>query len=220
MGSIKGLIIKDFLQLKDFKIPLVFWTGVFIVLSLVFHLTNMIAILTSFGFGMMVIFAFTFDEMSNAERYITSMPFKRKEIVLSKYILSIIVTSIGAAVGNILNIIIQLVTMGKVEYMIRTLSVGMLGIFIMAIFNSIQIPCVLKNGAEKSRMAVFIIGGIIALICIAIYKFGKLLNIALPMTVLERIYNQYWFFIYISLIGIIYFVSYKISCRIYNKKDI
>ena len=128
----------------------------------------------------MVVFAFTFDEMTNAERYLASLPFTKNEIVLSKYILSLITTCIGAVVGDILNIIVQLISVGRVEQLSRSLSIGVLGIFIMAIFNSIQIPCVLKNGAEKSRLTVFTIAGIITLICMAIYKFGNLLNIVLP----------------------------------------
>ena len=220
MSNIKGLIVKDFLQLKDFKIPLLFWTSVFIVLSLALHFTNLIAIITSFGFGMMVVFAFTFDEMSNEERHIASMPFKRNEIVLSKYILSVITTVMGAVIGDIINILIQIISIGRVEHLVRTLSVGLIGMFVMAVFNSIQIPCVLKNGAEKSRMLVFTVGGIITLVCVAIYKLGKLLNVVLPLDILEKIYNQYWFFLYVISIVVLYFISYKISCKIYDKKDI
>lgn len=51
MRSITRLMVKDCLQLKDFSIPLIFWTGVFIALTIVFNLTNLIAILTPFGFG-------------------------------------------------------------------------------------------------------------------------------------------------------------------------
>ena len=61
MQSITGLLVKDFLQLKDFAIPLVFWTGVFVAITIVFDLTNLIAILIPFAFGMMVVFTFTFD---------------------------------------------------------------------------------------------------------------------------------------------------------------
>lgn len=124
MRSITGLMVKDCLQLKDFSIPLVFWTGVFIALTIVFNLTSLIAILTPFGFGMMVVFAFIFDEMTNAERYLASLPFTRNEIVLSKYILSLITICIGAVVGDILNIIVQLISVGRVEQLSRSLSIG------------------------------------------------------------------------------------------------
>ena len=109
--------------------------------------------------------------MSNAERYLASLPLTRNEIVLSKYLLSLITTFIGAVVGDISSIIVQLITVGNLEQLSRSLSIGILGVFVMAIFNSIQIPCVLKNGAEKNRLAVFTIAGIITLICMAIYKF-------------------------------------------------
>lgn len=219
MGALKGLIIKDLLQLKDFKIPLIFWTSIFIILSIVFDFTNIIAILMSFAFGMVVVFAFTFDEMSRSEKYMVGLPFTRNELILSKYLLAFITTFVGAVIGDILNIIIQLVMTGNVENLVRSLSVALLGMFFMAIFNAIQIPCIIKNGAQESRLLIFTIGGTLTLIGVGIYKLAKIFNLILPMDKLEQIYNQYWFFIYVILIAFLYLLSYKISCKIYQKKD-
>lgn len=220
MRRIKGLIVKDFLQIKDFKISLLFWTVIFVVLSLVFDLTNILAILTAYGFGMMLTFSFTFDEMSNSERYMVTLPFTRNEIVLSKYIFAFITSAIGAVVGDILNVIIQLITTGTVHDLVRTLSIAVLGMLVLAITNAIQIPCIMKKGAEASRMLTFSVGGGILLICIAIYKLGNKLGVVLPMDLLESIYNRFWLLIYIVLIALFYFVSYRISCKAYQNKDI
>ena len=220
MRKLKGLIVKDFLQIKDFKISLLFWTVIFVMLSLVFDLTNILAILTAYGFGMMLTFSFTFDEMSNSERYMVTLPFTRNEIVLSKYIFALITSAIGAVVGDILNVIIQLITTGTVHDLVRTLSVAVLGMFVMSITNAIQIPCIMKQGAETSRMLTFSVSGVILLICVAIYKLGSKLGVVLPMDLLESIYNKFWLAIYIILIVVFYFISYRISCKAYGNKDI
>ena len=59
-----------------------------------------------------------------------TLPFTRNEIVLSKYIFALITSAIGAVVGEILNIVIQLIRTGTVEYLSRTLSVAILGIIV------------------------------------------------------------------------------------------
>ena len=217
---VKGLMLKDLLQLKDFKFSLLFWTIVFGVVSVVFDIAHMYTLFMAFGFGMIVTLSFTFDEMGGAERYVLCMPARRKDIILSKYLLSFGTSTVGALLGWILGFALQWIMHGELgDSMLRWFGVVLLGIFTMAVINSIQIPCTYKYGVAHSRISFFLIIASIVLIYLGVKYLLSLMGIDLAET-LETFYNQYWIIAYIVLTGTAYVVSYYITCRLYEKKDI
>lgn len=60
----------------------------------------MVAVMLTLGFGMFGMATFNYDEQSKTDRYLLTFPLTKKEILLSKYILVILSTVIGAIVRN------------------------------------------------------------------------------------------------------------------------
>ena len=220
MKMIKGLIVKDILQLKSYWKSLVLIAVIFILSAIPQDegqgsIAVMLPIMMALGFGMFSIASFNYDEASKADRYILTMPVNRKNIVLAKYILTFSATVIGTVVGIIISLGI-LTFIQTAWFDMSELIVGAIGgMFGIGLIQSIQIPCIYKMGAEKGRifailvaMVAGIFAGSLAFITV---DSGTEFSTTLDLAVVGAILG-------VAII-IIYFISYLISCRIFEKKE-
>lgn len=219
MRAIKGLIVKDLLQLKDFTYPLLFWTVVLAGASFAWDKLQFLPLLMAFGFGMVVLFSFTFDEMSNAERYVACLPVSRREIVLSKYLMAFASSAAGAASGVLLGLALQWGKHGTVDQIDRWLGLVLVGVFLMAIMNAVQIPCIYKGGATQGRILVFVLLAGAILVGWGLQHLASALGVDLVKS-LEAMFNRHWLLAFLVLTALLYGVSFRISCRIYGRKDL
>ena len=219
MRAIKGLIVKDLLQMTDFKYPLLFWTVVLAGASSAWDKLQFLPLLMAFGFGMVVLFSFTFDEMSNAERYVACLPVSRREIVLSKYLMAFASSAAGAASGVLLGLALQWGKHGTVDQIDRWLGLVLVGVFLMAIMNAVQIPCIYKGGATQGRILVFVLLAGAVLVGWGLQHLASALGADL-MKSLEAMFNRHWLLAFLVLTALLYGVSFRISCRIYGRKDL
>ena len=224
MEKIKGLMIKDLLQLKSYKKTLLIFMAVFILITMtnedISSFTQIIIVMITLVFGMLGIATFSYDQMSKADRYILTLPISKKEIVKSKYIFTICSSLVGAVLGLTISLIITVVIKNQninIEDMISTALGGILGI---GIVEAIQIPCIYKWGAEKGRIQIYIIALIIALIGGAIVYVLEKMNISLPINHILDVLNRFLPFVLLFVITIIYYISYRVSYKIYLKKEV
>lgn len=224
MEIIKGLIVKDILQLKSYKKTLLIFMIIFILTSISQETTkgmgNMIIAMMTLGFGMFSIATFSYDEMSKADRYILTLPVTKKEVVLAKYILVICSTIIGSILGIIISIIVSFVIGKTMPNILELIPIGLGSILGIGLVESIQMPCIYKLGAEKGRIYMFIVTAIVAFLIGGVIFIGEKLKINLPINNITSTLNQFLPLILIGLILIIYLISYKISYKIYNKKEV
>ena len=225
MNVIKGILKKDLYNLASYKQSLLIIIA-FIAIFSAFN-KNMIQfmpIAISTAMGMIVLSTFSYDEISKANTYILSFPTNRKEIVKEKYILVILSMIIGGIIGIILTIVINnILKIINPEYstiiqaknlLITTLS-GMFGI---SLVEAIQIPSIYKWGAEKGRIQMFIL---IFLIIIAIIGLSYLLSkvgFGINLSNIQTFLNKYGLIILILATIFMLFISYKISCKVIEKK--
>lgn len=219
MRAVKGLVIKDLLQLRDFRYPLLFWTVVLAGASSAWDKLQFLPLLMAFGFGMVVLFSFTFDEMSGAERYIACLPVSRREIVLSKYVLALTSSAVGSVAGVLLGLALQWFKHGTVTHIYRWLGLIPVGVFLMAVMNALQIPCIYKGGATRGRILVFVLLAGAVLVGWGLQCLASALGLDL-MKSLETMFNRHWFLMFLVLTALLYGVSFRIACRIYGRKDI
>lgn len=219
MRAVKGLIVKDLLQLKDFKYPLLFWTVILAGASFAWDKLQFLPLLMAFGFGMVVLFAFTFDEMSGTERYVACLPVSRREIVLSKYLLAFASSAAGAALGVLLGLALQWGKHGAVAQIDRWLGLILVGIFLMAVMNAVQIPCIYKRGATQGRILVFVLLAGAILVGWGLQHLTSVLGVDL-MKSLEVIFNRHWLLAFLVLTALLYGTSFYTACRIYGRKDL
>lgn len=221
MNIIKGLIIKDILQLKSYKKTLIIFIIIFTLTSISGEngIGNVLTIMMTLGFGMFSIASFNYDELNKSDRYILTLPLTKKEVVLSKYILIISSTVIGSVIGMILSYILTFVTNKQIPNIEEVISVGLGGILGIGIIEGIQIPCIYKWGAEKGRIQMLIVTALIALLTGGIIFIGEKANIQFSINnVLDR-FNNFGTVIFVGITVMIYYISYRVAYNIYAKKE-
>lgn len=220
----KGLIIKDLLQLKSYFKTLIIFMFIFVCVSLEPENTSTDGILTimmTLGLGMFGMATFSYDEMAKANKYILTFPLTKKEVVLSKYVLQIILTLTGAILGSILSVIISLVLSKNIPNFIDLISIALGGLFGIGLVESIQMPYFYKMGAEKGRIYMFIITVIVAFIAGGIITLGEKVinNFSIDLNSISNVLETFLPLVLLGLVLLEYFISYKISYKIYSKKE-
>lgn len=219
MNKIKGLIIKDLLQLKSYKKTLIVFIFVFVATSIAQENSrNLLTVMLTLGLGMFSIATFSYDEMAKADKYILTLPLTKKEVVLGKYLLVIISTILGSILGVIASSILELVTTGDQPNFLELIELAIGSIFGIGIVESIQVPFIYKYGAEKGRIQIFIAIAAVAFLLGGILWLGEKYGV----NFLDMNINAFMKLLPIVLVmatAIVYFVSFKISYKIYEKKE-
>lgn len=206
----KGLIIKDILNLrKSFKTTLLM-VGFFTIFAYGTNNPSYIISMVVLILTMMSITSMAYDDMAKWDRYALAMPISRKDIVMSKYILSILLSIVSIIISFIIAYVLILPrsNMGKIELLLVTYAVFTISI----LFVSITLPLIYKFGVERTRLITM---GIFA-IPVAIFVVLNKIGVALPNE------NQLVFLLKLSplILLIILLSSVLLSYRIYKNKDI
>lgn len=215
----KGLLLKDYFNLQGtMKVYLLFP-----ILIAFFTYMNesmgMIPMLIAFFSIITLMNSFAYDEMSDFETYVLTLPLRKKDIVKSKFMLANISTLFGLGIGFVIAMLVYI--MKKNSFPDFVLSEFLISSFItacvMLIINCIFIPLIFRYGTMKARIAF--------VLCFLIIGFGGNFilhaigdNIAINSVLMERLYT---FFPYLGIIFVILCegISYLISCNILMKKE-
>lgn len=223
MNIISGLITKDLLQLKSYRKTLIIFILIFVFSGIAQETTKgvgvMIAVMLTLGFGMFGMATFNYDEQSKADRYILTFPLTKKEILISKYILIISATIIGAVVGIIASSLLVFIIDKQLPDLYDYINVALGGILGVGLIEAIQIPCVYKWGAEKGRIQMFIVAAIIMLLIGGIFLMIQNANVNIPVNNILKMINDFLPIILILGTLIIYYISYKVTYRIYKNRE-
>ncbi len=223
MKVIKGLIIKDLLQLKSYKKTLFIFILIFFLSGLTQENINTtistVILMITLAFGMFGIASFNYDEQAKADSYILTLPISKKDVLLAKYLLIIILTIIGALIGIILSIIISFLLIHHIPNILTIITTSISYIFALGIIESLQIPCIYKWGAEKGRLQLFVIVAVVALLLGAVVYIIKRFNYISKIQDILNSTVSYLPLLLLIIISFIYYISYKVSLKIYNKKE-
>lgn len=203
----KGLILKDLLTLKKaFKSYLILF-----VIYILIDMTSDQSFLTlgiSFIIATMIpIAAISYDERSKWDKLVNTMPFSRREIVYSKYILGFVMIVSAFAVTFVFS---------KLP-MEERLPIAFVTSSMCILYQAVLIPVLFKFGSEKGRIimmvamfvpfaAAGIIGKMLDIDGAAVSGFidGHLTAIVVCMVV---------------ALAVIYALSVIMSVKIYSKKE-
>lgn len=207
----KGLIIKDFLMIKN-NIKLILFIFIFFIISL--NESTDFTFLPSMMSLMFFLSTFSYDEYNKWDMYAITLPNGRKNVVKSKYISAIILLLISLLITFIFSIFI-LNTKNNINY--EELTSNMIGGFFgIVITLSIIYPLIFKYGIEKGRIFMFI--GVFLIVSIIDILF-KFIDINISNSFLN-ILDKYFLLIITIISIIILSISYKISNKIYLKKEL
>ena len=134
-------------------------------------------------------------------------------------------TTLGGIIGVIITkLVANIMNYIKPEDMINIDYKGLListvgGMFGIALIQSIQIPSIYKWGAEKGRIQMFVlVFGMVVIISGIAFLFMKT-NVVINTGIIENLLNNYGIPLLVGVIILMYFISYKISCKLFYKKD-
>lgn len=206
----RGLILKDLFILKQnyktFFVLIIFFILAMFQNSSAASFTSVINAV----FTMMITTTISYDNLAKWDKYALTMPITRKEMVLSKYICSIIFNLIGLVLGIVIVFAMGIVrnNLNITEIFISAISSAI----VMIIFISLMFPLVYKFGVEKFRIFLILI------FMIPVFFILALRN----MTNVGELIDKWLIYIIISvpIIAVIGFVlSYFISIKIYENKE-
>ena len=161
----KGLLLKDLYMMKTYCKSFLLIAVAFTLLSFV-EGENLFFIFYPCMFcGMIPVNLLAYDERSKWLQYSATMPYTKRQIVGSKYIIGLgvqlamlLITGIAQAIRLSINGTFRLD-----EYIVL-----MLLLFVMAsITSSVPLPFVFKYGTEKGRMSYYIMIGITCAVSVA-----------------------------------------------------
>ena len=213
----KGLLVKDLrLLLSQSR----FYMILLIVLFVAGTSTDatFVSGYISIIFAMFAISTISYDEYDNGNAFLFTLPFSRKEYVMSKYVFGTLLCLFGSLLGTTLMIIHQVFIVKNLDLeLIVSNQVGtMVSSFLIL---SIMMPLQFKFGSEKSRVALIaVIGTIFFVITVGVTVFKKL---NLDLSFLSFIWNNDY--ILLAILGVIVifliYFSIKMSMKIVEKKE-
>ena len=207
-----GLIKKDFLLIKANLKSMIIIFVIYIMLAFqgTFDVTFIIPLIGI----MLFISTFSYDDFNNWNSYAVTLPNGRKNVVRAKYIASIILTIILAAVALTIGIEISYTKTNSInlDEIISSLMGTMLS---NVIIISLLYPIVFKFGATNGRIILFAV-------VFGIAGIGALIAQFVDTTPIINMINRLdsYSLIAIPIISAILLgISYLISNKIYQNKE-
>ena len=207
-----GFIKKDLAVIKsNFKL-----LGVLIVIYTIMGLMGKmdISFILPFMCVMIMISSFSYDNYNKWDAYSISLPNGRKNSVKAKYVTTILMTFVVSIITTILSFIISYVNTQNINY--EQILVTMFGaIFGTLLVLTVMYPIIYKFGVEKARIGIFLLVFGIVIIGSLLSNYLDLSNVFKSLSFLE----DYLIIILILVAIIMVYGSYKISEKIFSKKE-
>lgn len=200
----KGLLIKDFLLMKNYKKVTLFMLviGIFVGMNDISFASGYILVFVS----ILSMSTITYDEANHGLNTLFTLPITRSDYVKEKYLFSLIITGIGFVFVTILG------CFSKSGFM-ETLIILSTALFLLAL----SLPFQLKEGNEKGRIVLFVV----VFGCTFLFAF---LNQFIPkfFESIESVLNTLdpiMFSVGLLITSfILYFISMLISIRVYKNR--
>ncbi len=207
-----GFIKKDLLMIKsNFKI-LGFLIVFYIIMGFMGQMD--ISFILPFMCVMIMISTFSYDTFNNWDAYAVALPNGRLNSVKAKYLATILLIVVTAFLMLILSVIMAYSqnTVINWENIIFTLLGSVFGTILSLSF---MFPIIYKMGIEKARICIFV--GVFGIIILGglLFKYVNLAGVGAMLAKLEN----YWPLIILAACGLIPYISYRISLKIYLKKE-
>ncbi|MBC3803484.1 ABC-2 transporter permease [Acetobacterium fimetarium] len=209
----KGLILKDLINLKKSMRTLGIMLLAFVVIYIPLGSESFISGMVVLMFAMLVITTMSYDDMAKWDTYALTMPISRKEVVLSKYLLMLMLDFTSVVLALALTFVGSLLT-GTGMTTETLLGIPII-LMIAVIFGSVLIPMIYKFGIEKARLMIVLCGAIPT----AVFLVLAQMDIPFPAIGNEETAFQ-TIMLAMALISVMTFIaSYFIAVRIYQKKE-
>lgn len=215
----KGLLIKDFKLMKNMKNSFVII--LLVTLGMAFYFSDMSFIVMYMAIigNSFTSSTISYDEFDKGDAFLFSLPVSRKDYVMEKYLLSLLMCGGGWLVGTVFSMGFGVIRNGldPVEGIMTALVLLPVAIGL----NVLILPLRLKYEGEKSRISMMIVIGGFLLIIVAGAKIAGMLGIDLG-ALGERIPVMSAGMGIVAALGIsiaLLLLSCRISIKIMEKKE-
>lgn len=213
----KGLLIKDLQLIKNQKQFL----GLTAVISIIFTLyyDNMLFTITYMTamLSLASISTISYDQHANGMSFLMTLPASRSDYAKEKYLLMLLVMGVSLVISLLLV---------SVKFFLHDLpleedqlSGALLGSILCTILiHSIMIPLNLKFEAEKSRLAMFVVMGVVYAIAFASLSLLRYFHIDVDALLQKAAPVSAGIILFVILAGLLV-ISFLLSLRIMKRKD-
>ncbi|QNM06801.1 ABC-2 transporter permease [Qiania dongpingensis] len=205
----KGLLLNEFLTMRK---VIAMYLGI-LILYYAFGVFGRgmagVQIFAVFFSAMLVIYSFSYEEKSGWISYVNVLPVSRAQVVLSKYILSLIAMGAAAGGGALIQTIMNLKSHVRLD---NGLWVSIMAFCVASFFLSLIIPILFKMGAEKCRIILVVIFLIPFMTIMLIEKTG-----VEPAFTIQDLIAMTPLIVLCAVIFMI--LSCMLTLRIYSKKE-
>lgn len=215
----RGLIKKDCYMMKEFKKVLLIMI-LMVVFFLSIQATNVSFVLGYMTMlsGAMVLNIMGMDEQQNANAFLFTLPISRKEYVIEKYVLGMIMGIIGCGISVVCVTVFSMIRQQSMDWIGLLVQVASM-IGMLFIILGFGIPIQIKFGGEKGRI-ILIVG--IMCVCFGAVGVGKLMQ-QFKMEWIEKmkyIFDREWIWIAVAIFIIVFFIaSFFYSVYLMKKKE-
>jgi len=215
----KGLIIKDFLNLKKSMRVFAIISIIYLVLGITNDNPYLFSGLLSIMVAITTISLFGHDDLAKWNTYALTLPMGRDQIILARYLTMLLLTFIQLVISSIFTIAVNLYL--KKDRIFEGFDI--IGYYSLTIILALSIimPFIIKLGVEKARLIFIVIYVVPYTISLPIKKRIDSGEIVIPDWLIELV-NYVIKNIKIAApitVLLTLIASYYISVSIFNKKE-
>lgn len=207
----KGLILKDMYNLRKYGKTVLLISAFYVMLTFMMDNSNLFAGMIVLMFAITSVTSFAYDSQSGWDVYVRTLPVAAKDVVMSKYLLSLLLGLVGSLLALLIGWINGLIKnfSNFTEMLVTAYALFAIGM----IFISILLPLVYKFGVERSRVI------ILAIVAIPTAAFFVMAQTGKAITPDEQTIRQALLLspFVIIVCGI---VSFMISHGLYRRKEV
>jgi hypothetical protein len=215
----KGLILKDFMNLKKNLKMFGIFTVLYGFMAFMSEDSSFFSSIFTMLIAILTLSVYSYDEMAKWDGYAMTMPISKENIVQGKYIVMLLLTSIGASFSLVISIMLNFIM--KADSILFVIQNCILGAAIVILFYSIIIPFITKLGVEKARLIIFAVYMIPFAIILLVKQAMKANDFMIPEELIRmaKIAVENAHILLPPAILLLLYLSYLISIRIYRKKE-
>ncbi|MBR5806297.1 MAG: ABC-2 transporter permease [Oscillospiraceae bacterium] len=207
-----GLVYKDLMVMRRTLLLYGAMGIVYGIIAIYGDQYGMVFALMMIVSAMVPVSAISYDERSKWDKIVNTMPLSRKEIVLSKYVLAILLTAISSVIIFAFYMLVP--EMPLEEKAVTTAVMAMMAM----IYQAALMPVMFKFGSEKGRTMMLAILFVPAVLIFAIGEMN-IIDVNAAISFLER--NEAMIpYLMAGFVLAIYSLSMALSVKIYEKKDL
>lgn len=147
-----GLLSKEFYTLKRYALSYGAALVMFLMLSIMMGSAMYLQSMLTMSLGMLTLTGMTYDKMYGWDKLVLTMPVKRSQIVLSKYIANIIMGIVALTLSTGIGVVVVHFFKMEEESSEILLITAVLLLAVLLLVYAIILPLIYKMGVERARI--------------------------------------------------------------------